>query len=109
MGHRGYADIRPYMVPGTLGALVGPVTGVVELPTALDWGPKRAYRLDSDSDRRVLYETVIREAARAEQLAEYLNAGLLVRLWPRLWLPPQVKRLWLARFPELGPVLGPAA
>jgi hypothetical protein len=28
-----YADVRPYVVPDSLGELTGPASGVVELPT----------------------------------------------------------------------------
>jgi hypothetical protein len=37
MTARTYAENRPYLLPDTLGELVGPVTGVVQLPLRLDW------------------------------------------------------------------------
>lgn len=51
-----YAEIRPYTVPETLEELAGPAAGVVALPTALDWTPKRVYDLSDDADLRMLYE-----------------------------------------------------
>jgi hypothetical protein len=77
------------------------VGGVIVLPTALDWTPKRSYDLSDDADRRMLYETVIREALHAEDLREFLSARILVDVWPRLWLPPRVRRGWESRFPDL--------
>lgn len=32
------------------------------------------------------------------ELRVYLDAELLIRLWPALWLPARVKALWLERF-----------
>ena len=96
-----YAEIRPYTVPETLSELTGPVGGVIVLPTALDWTPKRSYDLSDDADRRMLYETVIREALHAEDLREFLSARILVDVWPRLWLPPRVRKGWESRFPDL--------
>ncbi|WP_344259041.1 transcriptional regulator [Streptomyces sodiiphilus] len=71
------------------------------LPIDLDWSQQRRYDLAVDKDRRRLHETVIREAMSLDALCSFLNADLLVRLWPTPWLPPQVWRLWEERFPEL--------
>jgi hypothetical protein len=96
-----YVDIRPCMVPDSLDELAGPTRGVIVLPTGLDWSQQRRYDLGVDKDRRRLYETVIREAVGLHDLCSLLETRLLVRLWPMLWLPPQVRRLWEDRFPEL--------
>lgn len=98
-----YADRRPYAVPETLGELMGPARGRVTLPTALDWSQQRRYDLGVDKDRRRLYETVVREAFDPADLRRFLNAGLLQRLWPTLWLPARLKTAWEDRFPELRP------
>lgn len=34
-------------------------------------------------------------------LRRYLNEGLLLQLWPSLWLPPRAKMLWQERFRQL--------
>lgn len=100
---RGYAAARPHPVPESLEELVGPVRGDIVLPTRLDWGPgRREYRLADPSESRLLYERVIREALRIEDLREYLNGGLLIELWPNLFLPPQVRALWEKRFARLS-------
>jgi hypothetical protein len=99
---RGYAAARPHPVPDSLEELDGPVQGEVVLPTHLDWGPHRAYHLASLSDSRLLYERVIREALRIEDLREYLNGALLIDLWPTLFLPPRLRTLWERKFAVLS-------
>jgi len=98
----GYAATRPYTVPDALDELTGPTSGVVELPGHLDWGPRREYNLDDFSDSRLLYMRVIRESTHVEDLRQFLNAKVLMRLWPQLVLPPRVRALWEGRFPSLG-------
>lgn len=46
--------------------------------------------------------TVLNEAGSVADLRSWLNAAVLVRLRPSLWLPARVRRLWEARFPELA-------
>jgi hypothetical protein len=99
--HVRYADIRPYVVPETLTELIGPTAGVVRLPGHLDWSEQRVYNLDDPAELGLLYETVIRESASADDLRTFLNEDMLRRVWPRLWLPARVRRLWQASFPQL--------
>jgi hypothetical protein len=94
-------DVRPYTVPASLHELNGPTSGVVELPVSLDWSQQHCYDLGIDKDRRRLYETVIREADEPTDLHRFLNAGVLVHLWPSLWLPVRVRSLWQDKFPQL--------
>jgi integrase len=98
----GYAAVRPYTVPDTLDELTGPTKGIVELPGHLDWGPRREYNLDDFSDSRLFYMRVIRESMHVEDLRRFLNAQVLMRLWPQLVLPARVRALWEDRFPSLG-------
>ncbi|HCU95441.1 MAG TPA: hypothetical protein DHU96_23105 [Actinobacteria bacterium] len=98
----GYAAARPYTVPDTLEELTGRTRGVVELPGHLDWGPRRVYKLDDFSDTRLLYIRVIRESTHVADLRRFLNAQVLMWLWPQLVLPPRVRALWEDRFPSLG-------
>ena len=102
MSAMGYAAVRPYTVPDTLEELTGPAGGVVELPGHLDWGPRRLYNLDDFSDLRLLYMRVIRESMHVEDLRRFLNAQVLMHLWPQLVLPPRVRALWEDRFPSLS-------
>lgn len=97
-----YVDVRPYAVPGALEQLTGPVHGEVRLPKALAWGPRRTFDLTDPDSRRLLYEVVVQEANSVSELGEYLERELLIELWPRLMLPPECRRVWEDRFPELA-------
>jgi hypothetical protein len=96
-----YADIRPYVTPDSLDELSGPTTGVIELPISLDWSERRTYDLSVESDRRLMYERVIREAMSADTLRRYLDRVLLTSIWPTMYLPRRVKASWESRFPVL--------
>ena len=102
MAGGGYAESRPYLLPDALGELVGPLTGVVQLPLRLDWSERTKFRLDDPAERNVMYERVIREATRAEDLRSYLNEQVLRQVWKQLFLPVRVRRTWEGRFPDLG-------
>ena len=95
---RGYAAARPYVIPDSLDELEGPEHGRIALPARLDWAPERSYLLDDPADARLMYERVIREALRVEDLRQFLNRDLLVRLWPVLFLPSRVRVLWEQHF-----------
>jgi hypothetical protein len=99
-----YADVRPYVVPDTLGELVGPLSGVVELPTHLAWSGLRCFDLGDGRQLGLLYETVIRESMDIADIDRYLNAAVLHQVWPRLWLPTRVRWEWEQRFPSLAQV-----
>ncbi|MGH3796123.1 MAG: hypothetical protein ACRDSP_14670 [Pseudonocardiaceae bacterium] len=75
-----YADVRPYVVPDTLGELTGPATGVVDLPTHLAWSGLRSYDLDDERQLGLPYETVIRESMDVADVDRYLNAAVLGRV-----------------------------
>ncbi|MEV4758784.1 hypothetical protein AB0J86_27315 [Micromonospora sp. NPDC049559] len=42
------------------------------------------------------------EASTVDDLNAWLNAGVLLRLWPTLWLPPRLRQDWEKAFPELA-------
>jgi hypothetical protein len=44
--------------------------------------------------RRWVYQIVLREASRTEDLIAHLDADMLVALWPDLFLPKDVRRAW---------------
>jgi hypothetical protein len=101
MAGRTYAEGRPYLLPETLGELAGPLTGVVQLPLRLDWSEQTEFRLDDPAERNVMYERVIREATRSEDLRSYLNDQVLRQVWRQLFLPAPARRAWEVRFPDL--------
>jgi DNA invertase Pin-like site-specific DNA recombinase len=109
-GRGGAAHFAPYQArPGRrvlvideLADLRGPVTGSVELPLRLFWSlPDHHFDLDDPDMRRWYYQTVLREASRAEDLTAYLDAATLASLWPDLFLPKGVRRAWEERHPSL--------
>jgi hypothetical protein len=99
-----YAGARFYALPVALSDLTGPTSGSVVLPRHIDWGPPYVYDLADESDVAVMYERVIREAQTPADLANFLDAATLRRLWPHLIVPPPARRQWEARFRALAAV-----
>jgi len=96
-----YANVRPYAIVDSLAELAGPADGVVVLPGWLDWGPRRSYDLTDHTAVRVMYEQVLQEGRR-EDLAAFLDAGLLVDVWSDLIVPVRVRCMWESRFRRLA-------
>ena len=90
------------MVAQELTDLAGPRHGPVRLPRSLEWSSERVFDLDDDSDLRLLYETVLREARHDGDLAGFLDATLLIGVWSRLWLPARIRVAWESAFPLLA-------
>ncbi|MFY1655126.1 hypothetical protein ACN27J_30130 [Solwaraspora sp. WMMB762] len=99
--YRSYGDRKPYVVADTLTALTGPAEGVVTLPHHLDWSGHAEYDLNRPARLVSMYKVVLTEAGSVDDLNTWLNADLLRRLWPALWLPTRLRRLWEGTFPEL--------
>src|SRR6266498_1021837 len=59
----------------------------------LFWYPDRTFDLDEPGMLPWMYQIVLREAARPEDLA-YLNEDQLIALWPTLFLPKGVRQAW---------------
>jgi hypothetical protein len=107
---RGAATAAPYqarpgrrvLVINDLTALQGPVSGGVVLPLRLFWSPAgRVFDLDDPFMLRSMYQVVLAEAVRAEELSAYLNGEKLAAVWPQLYLPNGVRRAWEERHPRL--------
>ncbi|MEV6487104.1 hypothetical protein AB0M20_00495 [Actinoplanes sp. NPDC051633] len=101
-GYLSYSERKPYVVADTLTTLSGPTRGVVTLPSHLDWSGDAVYDLSRPGCLASMYRVVLNEAATVEDLRAWLSGDLLVRLWPTLWLPRQLRRRWEERFPELA-------
>ena len=99
---------RSVLVAGSLADLRGPVHGTVELPIWLFWFPDRTFDLDETGMLPWMYQIVLREAARPEDLA-YLNQEQLTALWPTLFLPKGVRSAWEEQHPALRAAAVPAA
>jgi hypothetical protein len=97
----GYSDRKPYVVADHLEELSGPTTGIVTLPHHLDWSGRAHYDLDRPNRLASMYKAVLNEAAKAQDLRDWIDQRKLVELWPRIWLPIRLRDLWESRFPEL--------
>ena len=101
---------RRAVVAASLSDLRGPSEGTVELPLRLFWSsPDRTFDLSVPFMLKSMYETVLGEASRPEDLTTYLDGDTLVALWPELYLPKGVRRAWEDRYPVLRPAAVPAA
>jgi hypothetical protein len=49
-----------------------------------------------------MYENVLREAIRTDELRRWINARILVRIWHDLNPPRRRRQEWEARFPSRG-------
>ncbi|WP_018254408.1 hypothetical protein [Salinispora mooreana] len=107
--YRPYGDRKPYVIAETLTALHGPTKGVVTLPRHLDWSGHAEYDLNRPARLASMYKVVLTEASTVEDLHIWLDADLLRRLWPTLWLPPQLRQRWEDAFPELAATRSNAA
>lgn len=93
---------RRALVISDLAELRGPTGGAVELPVRLFWSaPDRQFDLDQPFMLRSVYETVLGQASRPEDLADYLDGDLLIAVWPQLYLPKGVRQAWEERHPVL--------
>jgi hypothetical protein len=93
---------RPVVVAASLADLRGPAEGTVELPIWLFWSsPDHTFDVGDPDMRRWLYQIVLREASRLEDLTAYLDGDTLVALWPGLYLPKGVRQAWEDQHPAL--------
>lgn len=104
-----YVDQHPYTVASSLAHLHGPTDGAAVLDPHLAWSGRTRYDLANPRRLASMYETVLREVTNPDDLARWLDGPTLVRLWPELVLPQQVRQLWEARFPQLATRRGSAA
>ena len=96
---------RCAVVAARLDDLRGPVEGTVELPLWLFWScPGHTFDLGDPDMRMWMYQTVLREAGRLEDLADYLDGDTLTVLWPDLFLPKGVRQAWEDKHPVLRAV-----
>jgi hypothetical protein len=95
-------QLRPVVVPESLGDLHGPASGVAELPVRLYWSAgSRQFDLSDPDQATALCEAVIDAAATIGDITAYLNADLLVRAWPALGMNRAKRDAWESRFPIL--------
>ena len=92
---------RTAVVIGDLDELHGPTAGIVELSNRLFWQPDRHFDLDDPDALAWMYETVLREAATADELRTWLDQKTLVDLWSTLFVPRGVRTAWEMHHPQL--------
>jgi hypothetical protein len=93
---------RHAVVAASLSDLQGPTEGTVELPIWLYWSSLDGTFDLADRDmRRWLYQIVLREAGRVEDLTAHLDGGMLIALWPDLYLPKGIRLAWEDQHPAL--------
>lgn len=84
----------------------------MELPLHLFWFGRDSrdsqFSLDDPSRRRELYRTVLRETRSPDDLAAFLDGGMLTALWARLALPKVVRKAWEDQHPALRPPAAPS-
>jgi hypothetical protein len=101
---------RRVLVVGDLADLRGPASGAVVLPLRLYWSPPgRVFDLGDPFVLRSMYQVVLGEAVRAEELTGYLDRDTLVAVWPDLYLPKGVRQAWEERHPALRAARAAAA
>jgi hypothetical protein len=101
---------RRVLVALNLADLRGPVRGPVELPLRLFWsGTDRIFDLSDPGTLQWLYETVLQEASRPDDLTAFLDSSTLVALWPKLFVPKGVRQAWEDEHPVLRPAAAAAA
>ena len=89
-------------LPASLDDLSGPGHGTVQLPTHIAWSGLTAFDVDRLPLCASMYQVVLTEGL-PEDLAAYLNRGLLIRHWPilRTVVGRVIRDVWEAAFPEL--------
>jgi hypothetical protein len=93
---------RKVLVAADLAGLRGPTEGVAGLPLRLFWSaPDRTFDLSDIDMLRSMYEKVLRDAVRMDELTTYLNGSRLIDVWPDLYLPKDVRQAWEGQHPVL--------
>jgi hypothetical protein len=89
-------------LPETLDDLTGPGHGTVQLPAHIAWSGLTAFDVGRAALCTSMYQVVLTEGVQ-EDLAAYLNRGLLLTHWPvlRTVLGRAIRDVWEAAFPEL--------
>nr|WP_205808810.1 hypothetical protein [Micromonospora sp. HNM0581] len=87
----------------------GPTDGTATLPCHLDWSGHAEYDLDRPARLASMNKVVLTEASTVEDLNAWLDADLLRRLWPNLWLSPQLRQRWEEAIPGLAATRSNAA
>lgn len=97
-------QLRPIVVPASLSELHGPSSGFVTLPRRLWWSGEddTAFDLSNRVQAAELYEAIFEAGRTYQDIADHLNAGLLIELWPDLGMRRATRQAWEAAHPVLA-------
>jgi hypothetical protein len=97
-------QLRPVIVPASLSDLHGPSSGLVTPPRRLWWSGEdgTAFDLGDRAQAAELYEAIFEAARTYQDVADHLDAGLLVELWPDLGMRRATRQAWEAAHPVLA-------
>jgi hypothetical protein len=93
--------MRRPVVALPLAELHGPASGLVEPPRRLWWSGSPVVDLGNLGQAAVFYESLL-DVGTAADLAGWLNAGLLIQLWPSLGMRHDQQAGWEALNPQLA-------
>ena len=90
-------------IPESWGEFRGPSSGVVHLPNRLAWSGSTDFDLNDRRQRLTLF-SILLDCGQREDIARYVDAGLLRADWPSLRraTTSQVTRRWEQRLPGLA-------
>jgi len=92
------------VVATDLALLRGPVRGHWQLPLHLDASARAVYDFADPDQRQEAYQLVLLEAASLLDLERWLEGTELLRMWPELYLPRNVRAAWQSKQPALAQV-----
>lgn len=97
-------QLRPIVVPLSLDELHGPASGLVVPPRRLWWSGEEdaVFDLDNRVQAAELYEAIFDAARTHGDIADHLDAGLLIELWPDLGMRRATRQAWEAAHPVLA-------
>ncbi|GAB4086692.1 hypothetical protein GCM10028784_33220 [Myceligenerans cantabricum] len=96
----GFSYQSPYVRPGSLDELAGPVSGTVKAGSHITGTRYLSFDVDDESQLWDLYSVTVRDGTVRDQ-RELLNKEVLIRMWPVLNLPQECRQEWESHFAEL--------
>jgi hypothetical protein len=94
--------LRPVLVPASLDELHGPASGMLELPQRLCWSlDNPVFDLGDADDAASAYTYVLDAARTAADLVDWLDAGILARVWGIIGMGQAKREAWESACPLL--------
>ena len=104
LAHNVMPSLRPIVVPVSLDELHGPSSGSVVPPRRLWWSGNEdtVFDLGNRAQAAELYEAILDSARTSRDITEYLDAALLLELWPDLGMRRATRQAWEGAHPALA-------